>query len=91
MSVAREIGAKEMVATWASQTIAFAISIRADETGKMLEDPKSRQLVASGAWDQASDLWEATLRDAPSDADSATLMLAYSRNVFAWCHRHIHR
>jgi hypothetical protein len=91
MSAAREIGAKEMVATWASQTIAFAISIRAEETGKKLEDPKSRQLVASGAWNQASDLWEATLRDAPSDADTATLMLTYSRKVFSWCNRHINR
>jgi hypothetical protein len=91
MSVAREISAKDMVATWASQTIAFAISIRADETGKKLEDPKSRQLVASGAWDQARELWEATLRDAPSDADTAMLMLAYSRNVFSWCDRHINR
>jgi hypothetical protein len=91
MSVVREVEAKDVLANWASQTIAFAISIRADETGKKLEDPKSRQLVASGAWDQASDLWEATLRDAPSDADTATLMLAYSRKVFSWCDRHINR
>ena len=91
MSVAREVEAKELVANWASQTIAFAISIRAEEIGKKLEDPKSRQLVASGAWDQASDLWEVTLREAPSDADTAALMLAYSRNVLSWCHGHINR
>ena len=91
MSDARVVEAKDLVANWASQTIAFAISIRAEETGKKLEDPKSRQLVASGSWDQASDLWEATLRDAPSDADTATLMLTYSRKVFSWCDRHINR
>jgi hypothetical protein len=91
MSVAREVEAKELVANWASQTIAFAISIRAEETGKKLEDPKSRQLVASGAWDQASDLWEATLREASNDADTAALMLAYSRKVLSWCHGHINR
>jgi hypothetical protein len=89
MTVAREVEAKHVLFPWASQTIAFAISIRADETGKKLEDPKSRHLVATGALDEASDLWEATVRDAPSDADAATLMLTYSRKVFSWCDRHI--
>jgi hypothetical protein len=91
MSSVREDEAKEVLSSWARQTIAFAISIRADETGKKLEDPESRRLVASGALDQASDLWEAAVRNAPSDADFATLMLAYSRKVFTWCDRHINR
>ena len=81
----------EVLFSWARQTIAFAISIRADETGKDLDDPESRRLVALGALDEASDLWQATLRDALSDADYATLMLAYSRKVFSWCDRHINR
>ena len=91
MSSVREDEAKEVLSSWARQTIAFAISIRADETDKKLEDPESRRLVALGALDEASDLWEATLRNAPSDTDFATLMLAYSRKVFSWCDRHINR
>ena len=91
MRSVREDEAKEVLFDWARQTIAFAISIRADETGKNLDDPESRRLVASGALDEASDLWEATLRDAPTDADYATLILAYSRKVFSWCDRHINR
>jgi hypothetical protein len=91
MSSVREVEAKAVLFSWARQTIAFAISIRAEETGKNLEDPASRRLVALGALDEASDLWVAALRDAPSDADYDTLMLAYSRKVFAWCDRHINR
>jgi hypothetical protein len=91
MSLVREDEAKEVLANWARQTIAFAISIRADETGKKLEDPESRRLVALGALDEASDLWEATLRAAPKDTDFATLMLTYSRKIFSWCDKHINR
>jgi hypothetical protein len=91
MCSVREDEAKEVLFSWARQTIAFAISVRADETGKDLDDPESRRLVALGALDEASDLWQATLRDALSDADYATLMLAYSRKVFSWCDRHINR
>ena len=91
MSVASEISARGMAATWASQTIAFAILIRADEIGKRLEDPKSSQLVASLAWEYASILWEVTVRETHSDTDTATLMLAYSRKVFTYCDRQINR
>ena len=40
MSSVREDTAKEVLFSWARQTIAFAISIRADETGKDLTIPK---------------------------------------------------
>jgi hypothetical protein len=91
MRSVREDVAKAVLFDWARQTIAFAISIRADDTGKDLDDPERRRLVATGAFDEASDLWVATVRDAPTDADYATLVLAYSRKVFSWCDRHINR
>ena len=91
MSSASEYEAEAAVTNWARQTIAFAIAIRADELGRKIEDPERRRLIATGAMDEAADLWLATMEEAPSDADAATLLLEYSRKVIHWCDRHINR
>ena len=89
MSSASEYEAEEAATNWARQTIAFAISIRADELGRKIDDPEFRRRIATGAIDEAADLWLAAVEEAPSDADASALLLEYSRKVFQWCDRHI--
>ena len=91
MSSASEYEAEASVTTWARQTIAFAIAIRADEFGRKIEDPESRRLIATGAMDEAADLWLAAVEESPSDADASAILMEYSRKVFHWCDRHINR
>src|SRR5262249_9180642 len=91
MSSASEYEAKAAATNWARQTIGFAIAIRADELGKKIVDAKTRRLIATGALDEAADLWLATIEEAPSDVEPATLLLEFSRKVFQWCDRHMNR
>jgi hypothetical protein len=91
MSSASDYETMAAVTNWARQTIGIAITVRADQLDKKIDDAKTKRLIAREALEEAADLWLATVEEAPSDVGSATLFLRFSRRVFRWCDRHMNR
>lgn len=73
------------LALWAKQTIAYALSLTAQEDGQALDNP-AQVLHARNAMERiASELWEDTAKES---SEPARFMLLFVRRVFDWVQDH---
>jgi hypothetical protein len=80
-----------MLASWARQTIVFAITIRDDDTSKNVRDPEVVKRAGREAQYLTNELWKKAAKDFGSNSPIGELSLAYARLVFDWCHQYIHQ
>jgi hypothetical protein len=75
--------------TWTIQTIAAAMSLRADATGKQAtqESFEAAQVEAQAI---GLDLWNEAFADTGRDVPAQVTMMKVSGKVFDWCHTHMH-
>ncbi len=72
--------------SWGKQTIAFTLSIRAQNDGQSLDDPKQVQHAANAMEKVTKQLWEqATTPDIPN----MKVPLTFARLVLEWSSDHL--
>ena len=81
--------ALERLMNWGQQTISCAISVRALESGKTLDDEQAVRFAGGEAHARTDELWIATNKKLGQNPPHGTLMTAYMRAVFDWCDHHI--
>ena len=83
--------AQQYIVNWAKQTIAFAMSIRAERLGKPIdEDPELVALAAKEARELVKDLWREAFEAAPQPpAIEKVTWRPFVRKVFDWANDHL--
>ncbi len=81
----------EKTKIWAVQSIAFAICLRADTTGKTGEtaSPEFFTLAYKEAEAIALDLWNETIAGTGTNVPGNITLMRVARKVFDWCNSHM--
>jgi hypothetical protein len=87
----RERDSLSHYARWAKQTIANAMSLRADDTNKGIMSEETAKLANTEAEHLTKELWEAAQKECGDTASFNETMMTYIRKVFHWCDRHMHK
>lgn len=77
-------------AAWAQQTIAFAIGLRARDSGKPFENMEKHDFARKEIDARTDELWEKTEAEIPVGTNLQGAIEAYARKVFDWCDNHMH-
>ncbi len=75
------------IANWGRQTIAAAMSIRAEDLGKSLDDPERVRLAGREAHEIAEKLWADAYKECGGDPNG--IWQPFARKIFAWADEHM--
>ncbi len=75
------------IGNWGRQTIAFAMSIRAVDLGKSLDDPERVRLAGREAHEIAKKLWADASKECGGDPKH--MWQPFVRRIFAWVDDHL--
>ena len=76
------------VKNWTIQTISFAISLRADATGKPVT-PKFVALANKEAETIALDFWNEAFAETEPNVPAHVTIMKVTQKVFDWCYSHM--
>lgn len=80
---------QSMLSNWGGQTIAFAMSQRAMDLGKALDQEHRARAANVEAKDTAQRLWTEALTEAGDPIDPPKFQAGFVRRVFEWCREHL--
>lgn len=78
---------QKRLASWARQTIAFGICLRAQGDGQPVDDPAKVQHAGKAAERIVSELWEDTAKEC---AQAARFTMVFTAKVLDWVQDHRH-
>ncbi len=78
----------QQIKIWVLQSIAFAISLRADTTGKPVT-PEFFELANKEAEATALDLWNETFAETEPNMPGQVTLMKFAQKVFDWCNSHM--
>jgi hypothetical protein len=73
------------LAHWGRQTIAFAISLWAQDDGQALDDPSEVQHAGKATEKIAAELWEEAQKECQSQSQ---FVMRFTRKVLDWVEEH---
>jgi len=76
------------IKTWSIQSISFAISLRAEATGKPVS-PEFFEWADKEAGATALDLWDETFAETGPNVPGHVTIMKVTQKVFDWCHSHM--
>jgi len=77
------------VRTWAKQSIAFALILRAEEAGKPIDSSQLATWAGKEADSRTDELWETSVGECGANAAFSLFVMTYARNVYDWCYSHM--
>ena len=77
--------ARIRTANWGRQTIAFAISLRAEDDGQPLNDPRQVHHASSAMDRVAAELWDEAARECAARSE---IVMRFARKVLDWVEDH---
>ncbi len=80
--------AVEKTKFWAAQSIAFAICLNTDTTGKTVK-PEFFALAHKEAEATAFDLWKETFAETGPNVPADVIIMKVTQKVFDWCYSHM--
>jgi len=90
MSVKSELQkAMEHIGSWGRQTIAFAMSLRAERVGKPIDDPVRVAAANKEVNILAQDLWESALKECNQPVKPPEMTMKFTAKVFDWVLNHL--
>ena len=78
----------EHVASWGRQTIAFAMSLRAQAIGKPIDDPGRAGSAGKQVHAIAQELWEAAHADCKQPVQHNEIAMKFAKRVLDWAAEH---
>lgn len=77
------------IGSWGRQTIAFAMSLRAQKIGKSIDNPQ--QVLAAGKEANiiAQHIWETALKECEQPTQPSQMTMKFISNIFDWVHQHL--
>jgi len=88
IEMSSESEAMRHIQSWGRQTIAFAMSLRASELGKPLDDPSRVALAGREAQSVAQDLWQSAYDECKVPVQPSEVAMRFSRRVLDWAAKH---
>jgi hypothetical protein len=77
--------ARMRTANWGRQTIAFAISLRAEDDGQPLDDPRQVRHASTAMDKVAAELWDEASRESGGQTE---IVMRFARKVLDWIADH---
>lgn len=75
--------------SWGRQTIAFAMSLRAERVGNPINGPDRVTAAGKEANALAQDLWESTFKECSKPAQPSEMTMKFTAKVFDWVVNHL--
>ena len=75
--------------TWAKQSVAFALSLRAEEAGKPINSPELSTWANKEAVSRTDELWEKSVGECGANPAFSLVGITFAQNVFDWCYSHM--
>ena len=72
------------ITSWGRQTIAFAMSLRAERLGKPIGDPNRVALAGKETNAIAQDLWDAAFNECRQPVELPEISMKFTKKIFDW-------
>lgn len=79
---------KKEIGKWGSQTVLFAMNIRAMDTGKLKDDQNYLEAMVGESRKVAEELWNKALSECSKPFKPGEFTGLFARNVLDWCDNH---
>ena len=80
-----QVDPQKLVASWGRQTIAFAISIKAQDGGEPLDDPTQVKYAGTATDKVASELWQQAANECEQQSE---FVMRFATKVLDWVADH---
>ena len=80
----------EHLGSWGRQTVAFAMSIKAQKIGKPIEGEDRAMAAGKEIHATSQELWEAALKECKQPVKSEEMTMKFAEKVFDWVNKHIY-
>jgi hypothetical protein len=77
------------IGSWGRQTVAFAMSLRAQRIGKPIDGPQRVIVAGKEANAVAQDLWESALKECNQPVQPQQMLMKFTAKVFDWVIKHL--
>ena len=79
----------EHIGSWGRQTIAFAMSLRAERVGNAIDSPNRVTAAGKEANAIAQELWESASKECDRPVQPSQMTMKFAAKVFDWVISHL--
>jgi hypothetical protein len=79
----------EYITSWGRQTIAYAMSLKDERSGKKIDDPAAVTATNKEARVIAKGLWDSAFKECGQTVQPLKLMMTFAAKVFEWVKNHL--